>query len=119
MYKISELVGIFEGRSIALSIDRRDIDGIVERNFEQKIYDILIYDSVPGGAGYVKRLLDKIAVKKALEAARDKISHDCCDENTSCYNCLCNYYNQAFHARLKRKYAKEVIGEALDSLDRE
>lgn len=115
---LSFLYAFLEGISIALSIDRRDIDGIVERNFEQKIYDILIYDSVPGGAGYVKRLLDKIAVKEALEAAKDKISHDCCDENTSCYNCLRNYYNQAFHARLKRKYAKKVIGKALGSLDR-
>lgn len=38
-----------------------------------------------------------------------KVSQQCFDENTSCYNCLRNYYNQANHSKLKRKYACDFI----------
>ncbi len=75
----------------ALGIERNDIDGILELNLEQHSYDILIYDNVPGGAGHVKRLVDREAVISSLRAAHTKVSQQCCDENTSCYNCLRNY----------------------------
>lgn len=113
---LSFLYAFLEGMSIALSINRRDIEGVVEPNYEQKIFDVLIYDSVPGGAGYVKKLLDKNSVIESLEAALHKIEQKCCDENTSCYNCLRNYYNQKFHNKLKRKYAREILKEVLISL---
>ena len=82
----------------------------------QHSYDILIYDNVPGGAGHVKRLINKKAVIIALNAAHDKVSQNCCDENTSCYNCLRNYYNQSVHSKLKRKYARDFIEELLIEL---
>ena len=75
----------------------------------QYSYDLLIYDNVPGGAGHVKRLVDRQAVVNALKAAHTKVSQPCCDENTSCYNCLRNYYNQSHHSILQRKYAKDFI----------
>ena len=34
-------------------------------------------------------------------------------ENTSCYNCLKNYYNQTNHSKLKRKYARDFIESLL------
>ena len=76
---------------------------------EQHSYDILIYDNVPGGAGHVKRLIDKNSVISSLYSAYSKVSQNCCDENTSCYNCLRNYYNQTHHSKLRRKYAKDII----------
>ena len=97
------------GISIGLGIERNDIDGVLELNLEQHSYDILIYDNVPGGAGHVKRLVEKNAVITALNAAYVKVSQQCCDENTSCYNCLRNYYNQTNHSKLKRKYARDFI----------
>ena len=106
---LSFMYAFLEGISNALGIERNDIDGVLECNLEQHSYDILIYDNVPGGAGHVKRLIDKNSVISSLYSAYSKVSQNCCDENTSCYNCLRNYYNQTHHSKLRRKYAKDII----------
>lgn len=106
---LSFMYAFLEGVSNALDIERNDIDGILELNLEECSYDILLYDNVPGGAGHVKRLMNKDAIVKSLHSAHNKVSQQCCDENTSCYNCLRNYYNQAYHSRLRRIYAKDFI----------
>lgn len=106
---LSFMYAFLEGISIGLGIERNDIDGVLELNLEHRSYDILIYDNVPGGAGHVKRLVEKNAVGISLNVAKAKVSQQCCDENTSCYNCLRNYYNQANHSKLKRKYARDFI----------
>ena len=106
---LSFLYAFLEGFSMAAGIERKDIDGILELNLEKGSYDVLIYDNVPGGAGHVKRLIDEEIMRKALESARSKVLQNCCDENTSCYNCLRNYYNQSKHSLLRRGYAREII----------
>ena len=106
---LSFMYAFLEGISTALNIERNDIDGILELNLDEHSYDMLIYDNVPGGAGHVKRLLDKKAIVSVLDHAYDKVNQDCCDEKTSCYNCLRNYYNQIHHNKLRRSYAKEYI----------
>lgn len=114
---LSFLYAFLEGVSNALGIERNDIDGVLELNLEWQSYDILLYDNVPGGAGHVKRLLDKDNVVDSLKAALDKVSKNCCDENTSCYNCLRNYYNQSHHSKMQRKLAIEVIQRLLSEID--
>ena len=99
-----------------MGIELNDIDCILELNLDLRSYDILIYDNVPGGAGHVKRLVNRDAIISSLRAALSKVSQNCCDENTSCYNCLRNYYNQAYHSRLKRVYAKEILEMLLNDL---
>lgn len=116
---LSFLYAFLEGVSIALGIERTDIDGVLELNLDMQSYDILLYDNVPGGAGHVKRLLSKDAIVSSLEAGLDKVSKECCDENTSCYNCLRNYYNQSYHNKLVRKLAKDVIKRLLYEIDGE
>lgn len=112
---LSFMYAFLEGISVALGIERRDIHGIIENNIDKGCYDLILYDDVPGGAGHVKRLINKNAIKKALLSAFNKVSQLCCDEETSCYNCLRNYYNQSYHSMLKRKYAKEIIKTILDN----
>lgn len=114
---LSFLYAFLEGVSNALGIERNDIDGVLELNLEWQSYDILLYDNVPGGAGHVKRLLDKDNVVNSLKAALDKVSMNCCDVNTSCYNCLRNYYNQSHHSKLQRKLAIDVIQRLLFEID--
>lgn len=106
---LSFLYAFLEGVSETMNIERNDIDGLIERNFDDGSYDVLLYDNVPGGAGHVKRIMNKESILKSLYAAREKVAQMCCDEETSCYNCLRNYYNQMFHSRLKRKLAREYI----------
>jgi hypothetical protein len=110
---LSFMYAFLEGVSLALGIERNDIDGVLEINLEWQSYDILLYDNVPGGAGHVKRLLNRDAVISSLKAALERVSTECCDENTSCYNCLRNYYNQAYHSKLQRKLAIDVIKRLL------
>lgn len=114
---LSFMYAFLEGISNALGIERKDINGIVEMNLSEGSYDILLYDDVPGGAGHIKRLVKEESVIKALESALTKVSQDCCDENTSCYNCLRNYNNQAYHSRLRRVYAKNVLKGLLDAIE--
>lgn len=85
---LSFMYAFLEGISNTLEIERHDIDGILELNLDQESYDVLLYDNVPGGAGHVKRLLNQNAIINSLEAALNKVSQHCCNENTSCYNCL-------------------------------
>ena len=111
---LSFMYAFLEGISNALGIERKDINGVLELNFEKQSYDVLVYDNVPGGAGHVKRLVvgDNTLVR-VLEEARVKVSQECCDENTSCYNCLRNYNNQSYHNKLKRVYARNYIDRLL------
>ncbi len=111
---LSFMYAFLEGVSNALGIERTDIDGVLELNLDQASYDILLYDNVPGGAGHIKRLVERNAIINSLKEALVKVSQNCCDENTSCYNCLRNYYNQSHHNRLRRVYAKEYIERLLD-----
>lgn len=106
---LSFLYAFLEGVSLALGIERSDIDGLLELNLESQSYDILLYDNVPGGAGHVKRLLSREAISKSLITGLKKVSMECCDENTSCYNCLRNYYNQSHHNKLQRKLAVDIL----------
>lgn len=106
---LSFMYAFLEGVSSALNIERSDIQGIVEVNKTTDSYDVLIYDNVPGGAGHVKRLLDIDAVRDSLKEAQRKVNQHCCDEDTSCYNCLRNYHNQMYHERLRRNYAMTNI----------
>lgn len=110
---LSFMYAFLEGISNALGIERTDIDGVLELNRDCQSYDVLLYDNVPGGAGHVKRLLNKDNVVNSLKAALKKVSQNCCDENTSCYNCLRNYYNQSYHSKLQRKLAIDVIKRLL------
>lgn len=114
---LSFLYAFLEGMSYALEIERNDLDGVLELNLEQKSYDIIVFDNVPGGAGHVKRLLSKEAVISSLKAALDKVSQQCCDEDTSCYSCLRSYYNQTYHSKLKRKFAIDSINQLLNDAE--
>ena len=103
----SLMYSIIEGMSSALEIDRSDIDGtLYVKNSYTK--SIVLFDTVPGGAGHVKRLLDEEQFIKTLTHALEKVSSCSCggeNQDTSCYNCLRNYYNQYCHDKLKRGYA--------------
>ncbi len=112
---LSTLYALLEGISLSFNIDRNDIDGLILPK-EDGVWQLVIFDNVPGGAGYVKNLLDENKMIKAFEKALDKVSQECCDENTSCYNCLRNYKNQRFHRFLKRRYAKQLLTEVIKEL---
>jgi ATP-dependent helicase YprA (DUF1998 family) len=104
---LSTLYAILEGMSQTLGIRRSELDGCV--NSTQNATELIIYDTVPGGAGYVKRLLSSGVLQKVMESARDKVKNCSCGLETSCYGCLRNYQNQFCHGELKRSSVLQVL----------
>ncbi|MBC2857090.1 DEAD/DEAH box helicase [Cetobacterium sp. 2A] len=96
----SLLYAILEGISSILNIDRTDIAGCLKK-IDRKNH-IVIYDTVPGGAGHVKRLLEEDNMIKILKEAFKIVSECECGEETSCYSCLRDYSNQRYHENLSR-----------------
>ena len=113
---LSTMYAILEGISEAFDIERKDINGILNKNTDGG-YEIIVFDNVPGGAGHVKRMLDPQGLKLAFEMAYKKVNMNCCDEETSCYNCLRNYNNQKVHKDLKRRFAKEVLKDIINNIE--
>lgn len=106
---LSTLYAILEGIALAFDIERNDIDGIYLRQNNQDIF--VLFDTVPGGAGHVKRLLNKEEMLEAFKFAYKKVNQKCCD--TSCYKCIRNYRNQKYHELLKRELAKDYLDKLI------
>ncbi len=67
--------------------------------------EIVLYDTVPGGAGYSAQLFSRM--EQALLAARE-IIHACPCES-SCYRCLRSYENQREHAALDKRLIMDYL----------
>ncbi|NLY49578.1 MAG: DUF1998 domain-containing protein, partial [Firmicutes bacterium] len=116
-YWESLLYSIVEGLSAALEIDRQDVDGTVYVSSSGR-RSLVLFDTVPGGAGHVKRILEGGNCLEVLERALSILkSCDCGGEagDTSCYGCLRNYGNQFIHDKLRRDYAIGGLEEILVS----
>jgi ATP-dependent helicase YprA (DUF1998 family) len=117
---MSLMYALLDGSSNELGIRRNDIDGTLYFRHYGEPPSIILYDNVPGGAGHVERVRNKL--RACLENAFDKVNSCQCGEpkkNTSCYNCLRNYSNQFFHDELQRGYAIELLRLMLGSESRE
>jgi hypothetical protein len=91
------------------NIERNDIGGLIYSVNSTKPYDLVLFDTVSGGAGHVKRLKDDKSLLEVLLNALKKVSQNCCEEDTSCYNCLRTYNNQRLHNHIKRGLAKSTL----------
>ncbi len=97
---LSLLYALLEGASTVLGIRRDDINGALHYRTDSVIPSLIIFDDVPGGAGHVEFISKKL--KDTIQAAYERVHHVCCGPETSCYECLRNYGNQAYHDKLKR-----------------
>ena len=109
---LSFLYAFLDGISIAFSIERNDINGVIAREADAT-YSVIIYDDVPGGAGHVKRLLNSSDFENVLNITLNKVNTCTCDINTACYNCLRNYGNQKKHRFLSRAAAISVLKDVI------
>ncbi len=109
-FRYSLLYAMLEGMSESLAISRNDIDGcLFNDKYGQQAF--ILYDTVPGGAGHVKRLTNDIEnLHTMLSAALSQVSGQCgCGEDSSCYGCLRNYHNQFCHEQLLRGSVKDFL----------
>ena len=87
-----------------IDVPRMELDGLF-RPLDNQLAEIIIYDNVPGGAGYSRRIANRFT--QILETAyRIATSCDC---DTSCYDCLRTYSNQPFHADLNRHLVRDFL----------
>ncbi len=77
---------------------------------EETRCDLILYDNVPGGAGYVRKVASRF--EEVLHVARTVL--DGCQCEKSCYKCLRSYENQFEHKlldkRLIQPYLDYLIG---------
>lgn len=108
----SVLYAILGAISVSLDVEPSDISGCLRRNSSSENTNIsfVIYDTVPGGAGHVKRILDNNGenLRKIIRQALAKMNCDC---DSSCYKCLRTYSNQKYHTLLDHKKAAEFLSE--------
>jgi ATP-dependent helicase YprA (DUF1998 family) len=107
--RLSLLYALLEGSTAALGISRNDLDGVV---FGQSpLPQVLIYDNVPGGAGYARRIGEDF--DRVLPAALATVSDCECGPETSCYECLRSYSNQPYHDLLSREAALRILEQLM------
>jgi hypothetical protein len=114
---VSTMYAILNSISKYLNIERKDIKACLSLKFINSIknYSIIIYDSVPGGAGHSRRLVtnDGKLLYNILKEALSNMKNCSCDP--SCYNCLRSYENQKIHDKLNRhlviKFLENFMGK--------
>ena len=108
---LSVLYALLEGLSREMGIERTDIKGCLFRTEVRgmMVHTVILYDAVAGGAGHVRRMVteDGQAFQQVLKRALAVVDNCGCD--TSCYQCLRNYYNQKIHDQLNRHAASVFL----------
>ncbi|SMC05709.1 Helicase conserved C-terminal domain-containing protein [Sulfobacillus thermosulfidooxidans DSM 9293] len=92
-----------------LDIPMSDINALGDRFNPMSI---VLYDNVPGGAGFVTQLEHTDAFMACLKVAMERVNGSCgCDEQSSCYGCLRTYNNQFIHHQLHRGNVYQILRE--------
>ena len=108
----SLLYGILEGLSLALDIERSDLDGcLYPKNGRLTSPALVLFDDVPGGAGHVRRAADAKVLKQVLNETKDFLAS--CECGSSCSGCLRNFRNQYWHSKLNRIWVVEFLQNVL------
>lgn len=102
---LSLVSGFLTASAEVLEIPRNDLDATYQsQNRDSSDGELIIFDRVPGGAGYVERIIENLP--RILERVRD-LSSNCenpiCDKNSSCYACLRTFQNQFYWDKLVRQ----------------
>lgn len=112
----SVLQGMICGFISHCNIDERDVSGTLsyyqDESRGQGSFAIVLYDSSPGGSGYVKLLEKPGMLEGCLRRAFEIVKQCKCGgeyADSSCYSCLRNYYNQRYHEELKRSYVVDFL----------
>lgn len=117
---VSVMYAILNAMARDLNIERRDIKACLSSQLTDGILDfsIIIYDSVPGGAGHSRRLVteDGRVLYGVLMSALRAMKKCTCEP--SCYNCLRSYENQKIHDLLDRKLAIDFLEQFIGAVEK-
>ncbi|MGI5291446.1 DEAD/DEAH box helicase [Nonomuraea polychroma] len=107
----SSLYALLEGAADGMEISRNDLDGAVNPGADGRT-GLVVFDTVPGGAGAALRVADALDV--VVEAALRRVASCDCGPETSCYGCLRTRRNERHHDELSRGAALHVLGGLRD-----
>ena len=105
---LSVMHALLRATSQVLDIESTDISGCLYASSGNVQYSIILYDSVPGGAGHIHRIASNGSVFQNVISKAYEICSKC-ECSPSCYKCLRGYYNQDFHSMLDRNVAAEFL----------
>ena len=100
------LYALLEGAAEGLEISRGDIGGVVHAGADGSS-GLVLFDTVPGGAGSVLRIASTL--DQAVAAALRRVGACDCGLETSCYGCLRTPGNERHHEDLSRGAALTVL----------
>jgi len=100
------LYALLEGAAEGLEISRSDIGGVVHAGADGSS-GLVLFDTVPGGAGSVLRIASTF--DQAVAAALRRVGSCDCGLETSCYGCLRTPGNERHHEDLSRGAALTVL----------
>lgn len=94
------------------------IDAYAEYNKATQNFDnyLVIYDTIPGGTGYLSKLYDKNEFSELLRLSYEYI-RDCeCrfEGKDGCYHCILSYGNQWQRKNLSRERAEDIFQKLVD-----
>ena len=105
----SLMYALLEGASSFLDIKREDIDATLYP--KDGSYDIILFDNVPAGAGFMKAIYDNF--NSVLQTSLDIVSNCNCDEDTCCPLCLQHVSNQYIANFIKRGTAIKILNNII------
>ena len=107
VFWISFVSSFLNGVSRLLNIDLNDLAGTYNRipDTDSNEAELVIYDRIPGGAGYLPRIIDNLekCLRNTLDIVEKCSDPACTDLESSCYTCLRSYNNQFDWDNLQRK----------------
>lgn len=80
---------------------------------------LMMYDTIPGGTGYLNRLFDQDVLGKILLMAYHQIRDCSCqfEGKSGCYRCIYTYTNQHERSEISRANAEEIFRQITSSLE--
>lgn len=114
----SVLYALIRGIVHVLDLEDSDIAGCLQaiKDGVQSSYEMIFYDTTPGGAGHVRRLQNPDVLKRVIEYAYYLMKQCTCGDqegHASCYACLRSYQNQKVHDILDRSLAMDYLRKLL------
>lgn len=103
---MKSLAAALQAATDAVGIAQNDVSSSVA-SLGPGVATVVLFDSVPGGAGHAHRIGEMLP--ELFEAAASRVASCDCGEETSCYGCLRSYRNQRDHDLLERRKALEVF----------
>lgn len=100
--------GLIAAANISLEMEPDDLQILLLAD-SQDIYDVFLYDPMPGGSGIIDQMIEKWEeiIERGIKSLVN-CSNQC---ETSCYECLKSYRNMQYHDSLNRHRALELLEE--------